>query len=273
MTTPFAPQRLARAFVELAGATLGEPSDPSRVLATLASHGTDLLGCCAAMARYAPDGPASAQLAGTDGQLRQLERDALQWGEGPGHDAQTTGRTVPDAAIDGDHGTGRAWTRYAPRALALGYRRAAAFPMITDIGGEEATGALVLLCTSDAPLSAEVLDLAQSLTDAAAFALAQEREVRESRALAEQLGQALTSRVVIEQAKGVLAAGLSVSVDDAFARLRGHARAHRRRLPEVAQEVVDGRLDLTGDEGLSAARRQPAGRRTTANRTEPEGGR
>ncbi len=65
-------------------------------------------------------------------------------------------------------------------------------------------------------------------------------------ALTEQLQVALTSRVVIEQAKGLIAGRSGTDLGTAFARLRRYARDHNRKLREVAQLVVDGDLDLPG---------------------------
>jgi GAF domain-containing protein len=53
-----------------------------------------------------------------------------------------------------------------------------------------------------------------------------------------QLRQALTSRIWIEQAKGMLAATQGVTLDQAFQQLRGRARSSSRKLAEVAQEAV-----------------------------------
>ncbi|MEI5098871.1 ANTAR domain-containing protein [Streptomyces sp. PmtG] len=74
--------------------------------------------------------------------------------------------------------------------------------------------------------------------------LLREDDLRESRTLADQLQTALTSRLAIEQAKGILAARRSLSMDEAFTVLRGYARSHQRKLAGVAQDVVEGRLDL-----------------------------
>lgn len=113
--------------------------------------------------------------------------------------------------------------------------------------GDDTLGALILLGPGTTPLPSELFELAQSLTDAAGWTLERDRRLRETRALADQLGQALTSRIVIEQAKGTLAARLSISVDEAFHLLRSHARSHRRRLTDVAREVVEHRLELHAD--------------------------
>jgi AmiR/NasT family two-component response regulator len=61
----------------------------------------------------------------------------------------------------------------------------------------------------------------------------------------EQLGHALESRIVIEQAKGILSAREGMDMAQAFARLRNHARRNNLRLVDVARSVVDGGLRIT----------------------------
>jgi len=230
-------RQIAQAFVDLAAIRVDEPS---RLLAALAEHGNGLLGDCAAVALYAPDARTPVEVTGTVEELMRLSRQAVEWGEGPGPRAWHTGRPVPDTALDDDRVRGD-WPRYSPRALELGYGRAAALPLHV---GADTLGALVILGRGRTPLGPELLELGQALTDAAGWALERDRRLRESRALADQLGHALTSRVVIEQAKGMLAARLSVPVDEAFRILRAHARSHRRRLAEVAADVVHKQLEL-----------------------------
>ena len=64
----------------------------------------------------------------------------------------------------------------------------------------------------------------------------------EQQRISEQLQQALVSRLVIEQAKGMIAAQRQTSVDEAFLILRRHARDHHARLREIADAVVSGGL-------------------------------
>jgi AmiR/NasT family two-component response regulator len=80
--------------------------------------------------------------------------------------------------------------------------------------------------------------IVQALADVAAIALLQERTIHRGEILTEQLQSALNSRIVIEQAKGVLSQALTVDVDEAFTLLRSYARRGGRRLGEVAQLVV-----------------------------------
>ncbi|WP_369217369.1 ANTAR domain-containing protein, partial [Streptomyces flavofungini] len=127
--------------------------------------------------------------------------------------------------------------RWSPRAVGLGYRCVAALPL----RGHSRTSGVLLLLTSDvAGLSEEAMTLGQSMADFTAVALEQACEAEEIRALAAQLETALTSRVVIEQATGVIAARKSLPMSDAFGLLRTYARSRRRILREVASEVVEG---------------------------------
>ena len=86
------------------------------------------------------------------------------------------------------------------------------------------------------------LAAAQALADVATIAILQHRVAMEAQSLNEQLHYALNSRIAIEQAKGVVAEQAGVGVDEAFRRLRNHARNHNRRLVEVAQDVVEREL-------------------------------
>ncbi|MHB8243500.1 MAG: ANTAR domain-containing protein [Solirubrobacteraceae bacterium] len=110
----------------------------------------------------------------------------------------------------------------------------------------ETIGALNLFSTQVGRIAERDVPLGQGMADIAAVALLQERAVRETRGVVEQLQGALNSRVLIEQAKGVLAERAHVSVDTAFACVRAYSRAHNRRLSDVAREIVEHRLDARG---------------------------
>jgi AmiR/NasT family two-component response regulator len=87
-------------------------------------------------------------------------------------------------------------------------------------------------------------DAAQALSDVATIGILQERVIRESGIVADQLHRALDSRILIEQAKGVLSETASMTMDEAFAAMRTYARSHNYRLRAVAQQIVDRSLDL-----------------------------
>jgi predicted Holliday junction resolvase-like endonuclease len=105
-------------------------------------------------------------------------------------------------------------------------------------------GALNLFDARDGPLSdPEIRPVAQAMADVATIAILQERLGRQHEILNQQLQTALTSRVVIEQAKGVLATRLDIEMDEAFELMRKRSRDERRRLVEVAEEVVNARSE------------------------------
>ena len=85
--------------------------------------------------------------------------------------------------------------------------------------------------------------VARAFADLAALSIAQHRASAEAQRLNEQLSNALASRIVIEQAKGVIAERGGTSLAEAFSRLRAYARNHNRRLTDVAQAAIDGTLD------------------------------
>ena len=85
--------------------------------------------------------------------------------------------------------------------------------------------------------------VAQAFADLATVSILQHRTATEAQRLNEQLSAALTSRVVIEQAKGVISERTGLHLDQAFARLRSYARNHNLRLTDVAQAAIDGTLD------------------------------
>ena len=101
-------------------------------------------------------------------------------------------------------------------------------------------GALNLFRTERGPLDQEDLAVAQALADVATIAILQHRQTADSEVINRQLATALESRILIEQAKGVIAERHAISTDDAFARLRKEARDHNRRLVDLARQVVEG---------------------------------
>ncbi len=103
-------------------------------------------------------------------------------------------------------------------------------------------GALNLFHRLPGALPDDDLALGQALADVATIAILQERAVHRGEVLNEQLQNALNSRVIIEQAKGVLAQSLDLDMNAAFERLRRYARNRGQRLGEVARKLVDGEL-------------------------------
>ena len=86
------------------------------------------------------------------------------------------------------------------------------------------------------------VDAAQALADVATIAILQHRAAREAQVVNEQLNVALNSRILIEQAKGMVAERQALDMEQAFSALRIHARNHNLRLADVARDVIEGRL-------------------------------
>ena len=129
------------------------------------------------------------------------------------------------------------WPVFAAYALAEGYEAISAVPMRYR---RHTIGALKVVRCERRRLSPLEIRTAQALADVAAVSLDRQRVLEASRKVAEQLQEALGSRVVIEQAKGMIAAQAGVSLSEAFRLLRRHARDENRKLEAVARDVVGG---------------------------------
>ncbi|MEV0093226.1 ANTAR domain-containing protein [Streptomyces sp. NPDC050738] len=134
------------------------------------------------------------------------------------------------------------WPEFAGQALAEGNTTATLLPL-HGAGDSGPVAVLQLLC-AERELSPVEVDSAQHLGDLAVLLLTQCRELQQHRETTGQLTEALSSRVVIEQAKGMLAEQLGVAPDEAFSVLRGHVRSRRLKLRTVAQAIVDRELVL-----------------------------
>ena len=107
----------------------------------------------------------------------------------------------------------------------------------------ETIGALNLFRLEPGRLSEADLGIGQAMADVATVGLIQERAIAASELLAAQLQTALTSRVQLEQAKGVLAQRTGLPMDQAFQLMRDYARSRGRRLSDVAAHIIDGSID------------------------------
>ncbi len=170
--------------------------------------------------------------AATGDRAAALERVQQAEQAGPGVDACRTGMAVmvtdlPQAS--------RGWSRYQRAARDAGIAAVASVPMCH---GDESIGALDLYSASPRDWPAADLGVIGILADMATGYLVHARELDRQERINEQLREALDSRIVIEQAKGVLAAERRISVDEAFEVLRRHARRHSTSLRSVAEAVV-----------------------------------
>ena len=168
--------------------------------------------------------------------MRLVELFELQANEGPCLDCYRTGEAVLNEGLDAAN---KRWPAFTSVALGSGFRRAHAVPM--RLRGA-VLGALNLLQGDDGDMDASNVLVARAFADVATIALIQHRAVSDAQVLAEQLQHALNSRVLIEQAKGMVAEGAGVDLDRAFALLRSHARNHNLQLRQVALDVTTGTL-------------------------------
>jgi GAF domain-containing protein len=168
-----------------------------------------------------------------------VERRQDELREGACVDAVTTARIVAVADLTSEH----PWPRLGPVLLEAGFHAAAAVPVLFQ---GTTIGAVNLYACSTHLWTTEEFDAARLVAELAAGYLINQELLRTTQTLVEQLQFALDSRIVIEQAKGLLAGRHGFGPDAAFELMRGYARHSRTRLREVAAEIVGGDLDLAG---------------------------
>lgn len=229
-------ERLADVFVGVAD-TLVADFDVIDFLHTVAGHATEMTGAAAAGLMLSDLDGGLHYMGASDESARLLELFQIQHEEGPCLDCYRTGQAV--AETDLTTASSR-WPAFAERALASGVTSVHAFPMRLR---DQVIGALNVFGTQRRPLDPEEARVVQALADLATIAIIQERLIRQAELLTEQLQFALNSRVVIEQAKGVLAERLQIGVDEAFSHLRAYARSANQHLAGVARALLEGRLD------------------------------
>ncbi len=227
---------IVEAVVEMAD-TLVDDYDIVDLLTGLADRCVRLLGVAAAGVMLAsPDGELRL-VASSSEAMRVLEVFELQAQEGPCLDAFRTGERVEHENLRA--GAGR-WPQFSTAALAAGFQSAFALPL--RLRGMT-IGAMNLFHAEQTPMDERDVIVARAFADLATIAVLQHRAATESQRINEQLSGALTSRIAIEQAKGVISERAGLSLDEAFTRLRSHARNNNLRLSDVARAAVDGTLD------------------------------
>jgi GAF domain-containing protein len=224
---------LAETFVSLAD-TLVDEYDVVDLLDQLVRACVDLLGATAAGLLLDDQRGNLAVVASSSEETRMLEVFQLQTNEGPCLDCVRSGQAVTSKDLDQE--TER-WPRFTAAARGAGFRSVAAVPLRLR---HETIGGLNLFHSEAQAIPASERMLAQALADVATIGILQQRSTHRTTMLAEQLQHALNSRVVIEQAKGVLAERHGLSMPMAFEALRRHARDHNVQLTDHALAVVRG---------------------------------
>ena len=230
-------QQLVETFVELAD-TLVDDFDVIDFLHMLTRRVTDLLDAAEAGILLAdPDGILQL-MASSSEQTRALELFLLQNDQGPCLDCYRTG--LPVIVEDLDAQLDR-WPRFVPEARKDGFAAVHALPLRLR---RDLIGVLGVFGASPGRLSPADITACQGMAHIATISLLSRRAAGESHDIIDQLQHALDSRIVIEQAKGVVAERAGIGPDEAFQKLRHYARSHNLRLHEVARGVVHGNLRI-----------------------------
>jgi GAF domain-containing protein len=226
---------LAQTFVDLVD-TLVDDFDVVDLLTLVADRCVDVLDIAAAgLMLVAPEGDLRV-VAFSSEAVRVVELFELQAEEGPCLDAFRSGSAIVNQDLAKVNGR---WPNFTPVATAAGFRSVHAIPM--RLRGAT-IGALNLFRAEVGDLGDFDLIAAQAMADVATIAILNHRAAAEAQLVNEQLSLALNSRIVIEQAKGVLAERAGLDMEHAFGRMRKYARDHNLRLVDVAHGIVDGSL-------------------------------
>ena len=226
-------ERLANAFVGLAD-TLVADYDAIELAQQLIDSTMTLLPISAAGILLGDAAGVLHVFASSSEQSRLLELLQVEANVGPCLDAYRTGEAVhvPDLAASSS-----TWPVFAERAAEYDYKAVVARPLRLR---DERVGALNLFLGETGPMQQADVAVGQALADVAAVGILHQRVLSRSELVNQQLQTALSTRLIIEQAKGVLAERGSLDMDRAFNLLRSHARRTNRRLADLCRDVVDG---------------------------------
>jgi GAF domain-containing protein len=229
-------ERVSVAFVKITD-TLVADYDVVDLLHALVEESVGLLDVAAAGLLLADPSGELQVVASTSEESRLVEILQLQAGAGPCVECYLSGKSVEVENI----AALTEWGEFREAALSQGFRSVHAVPM--RVHGRT-IGAMGLFGAQEGALTEEDAAIGQALADVATISIMQERTIREAALVNEQLQRALNTRVLIEQAKGVIAHTAGVDMDEAFNRLRSHARANSQSLHVTAGRIVDRSLTL-----------------------------
>jgi GAF domain-containing protein len=224
---------LADTMIELADSiTVREPA----YLETLARRFSELVTPAEIGLLVTTDTGSLATPAASTPRMRDLMALESRYREGPCTTCHGTGQDLRHQALDA---VDNHWPRYGPAARGAGFTGASAYPLRR---GTEMLGAVCVLDPTQRSADELEVALVDVLVDASTIGLSHQRAYRHSQRRVEQLQGALHSRVVIEQAKGIVAAWRNIAPDAAFEILSGHAGRNSHRLSTVADNIIEGRL-------------------------------
>lgn len=228
---------IRKAFTDLAD-TLTSDFDALVFLEMLCGYCADLVPDCACGVLLGESDSTPALVTASAEQARILMTAELRDGAGPATQSMRDGSIVPysDLAAAADR-----WPDLIATAREAGYQAVDALPMRLH---DQTIGSLALYRSRPGSLDPDATELALAIADAATIGIAHQRALHRAQTLVQQLQTALNSRIVIEQAKGVLAERLQVAIDEAFLALRRYARNNNVKLTDAARAIADGSLDI-----------------------------
>jgi hypothetical protein len=229
--------QLVEAFVTLAD-TLVDDYDVIDFLEVLAERAVEILDVSAAGIMLADGNGRLRHAACSSEQMRLAELFEIQLEQGPCFDAYRRHAAI---SSDSPEDALTRWPAFAPRAIESGFLSVSAVPMRLRA---QVIGALNLFSTDRRRLATADVRVAQAMADIATIGILHERALGDARTLTGQLEGALESRISIEQAKGIIAEHNGISVDAAFALLRGYVRRHQLRLRDTAAGIIHGTVRL-----------------------------
>jgi GAF domain-containing protein len=228
-------QNIISSLVTMAD-NLVDDFDVVDLLTSLTDRCVNMLDVSAAGVMFASPGNDLRLVAASSEAMEVVELFELQAREGPCLDAFHTGERVETEILQS--GSGR-WPRFSTVAFEAGFRSVFALPLRLR---DRTVGALNLFSVEERPMDEQDVIVAQGLADLATISVLQHGAANEVKRVNEQLNRALESRIVIEQAKGVVSERAGIDLGEAFNRLRNHARMHNLLLSDVAAAAIDGSL-------------------------------
>lgn len=226
---------IVRAFVDLSN-ELVDDYDVVEMLAQLTAACPTLLNVSSAGLLLADTRGDLHLVASSSERIHHLEVFQLQRDEGPCLDCYRQRRAIVVPELDAEEDR---WPQFCAAARLGGFQSVHAVPMRLR---DTVLGTLGLFGEEPGSLAEDDLALAQALVHVASVGIVNARSALDRVTINAQLQHALTSRIVVEQAKGVLAHAGGISMDVAFSVLRRYARDHGRRLSDVATQVVERQL-------------------------------
>jgi GAF domain-containing protein len=242
---------LARTFVRVAD-TLSEQFDLDEMLHHLMDVCVQLVDGSEVSIVLEDDHAALRVVASSSERKGVIEQYQIEHGEGPTIDAYKSGELNLCDDLSNELSP---WPKFAQLARAVGYTSVRSVPLRWR---NETIGVVSIAETKSVPRSLVRDVLISALADSTTIGILNRRAYANVSELSQQLQGALTSRVLIEQAKGAVAARLCIAPDAAFEMLRRYARSTNRSLNDVAGAVLDGGLathDLWNTRRASAARK------------------